>query len=519
MYIGAAADEHPDKLALIFADQGITVTYRELDERSSRVVHALRAFGLRPGDGIAVLLGNEEHFFDYYWAAMRAGFYFTPINWHLAPDEIQYIVDNSDARVLVANASFAPQLAAVTGSVPKIERKLAVGGEIAGFERQEAALAAHPTTRPEDEREGAGMLYSSGTTGRPKGVRNPLRLDPPGEGAARLLTLGFCSFFGFDRNDVYLCPGPLYHAAPLQFTQLQHRIGATAVVLDRFHPERALAAIERFRVTTSQWVPTHFSRMLALGEDVKKKYDLSSLKIAIHAAAPCPIPVKRRMIEWWGPRIVEYYAGTEGGGTLIRSDEWLAHPGSVGRHWANGRMWILDEKGEAVTEPNVDGAIYFEAPEDPAARFRYYKDDEKTAATFRGRLFTLGDVGHLDADGYLYLTDRKSHMIISGGVNIYPQEVEHCLGEHPAVADVAVIGVPDDDMGEQVKAVVQLAPGRAPTPDLEQDIIEFARARIARYKAPRSIDFVDELPRQENGKIYKRLLRDRYWKGRDSRLV
>jgi acyl-CoA synthetase (AMP-forming)/AMP-acid ligase II len=519
MYIGSAADERPDKPALIFADQGITVTYRELDRRSSRIVHAFRDFGLRPGDGIAVLLGNEEHFFDYFWAAMRSGLYFTPINWHLAAEEIQYIVDNSDARVLVANGSFAPQLAAIAAGIPKVERKLVVGGAMPGFEREETALAPYPTTRPADECEGAAMLYSSGTTGRPKGVRSPLRLDPPGEGAARLLTAGFCGFFGFGPDDVYLCPGPLYHAAPLQFTQLQHRIGATACVLDRFHPERALAAIERYRVTTSQWVPTHFSRMLALPEDVKKKYDLASLKIAIHAAAPCPIPVKRRMIEWWGPRIVEYYAGTEGGGTLIRSDEWLAHPGSVGRHWAGGRIWILDENGEAVSEPDVDGGVYFEAPEDPAARFRYYKDDAKTAETFRGRLFTLGDVGHLDRDGYLYLTDRKSHMIISGGVNIYPQEVEHCLGEHPAVEDVAVIGVPDEDMGEQVKAVVQLAPGHDPGAELEREIIDFARARIAHYKAPRSVDFVRELPRQENGKIYKRLLRDRYWKGRGSRLV
>ena len=519
MYIGAAADAHPDKPALIFADQGITVTYRELDERSSRIAHALRDFGLRPGDGIAVLLGNEEHFFDYYWAAMRSGLYFTPLNWHLAPDEIRYIVDNSDARVLIANASFSGVLASVGDDLPKVVRKLAVGGDVPGFERQETALAAYPTTRPAEEREGAHMLYSSGTTGRPKGVRNPLRLDPPGEGATQLLTAGFCGFFGFDGDDVYLCPGPLYHAAPLQFTQLQHRIGATACVLDRFEPERALAAMERFRVTTSQWVPTHFSRMLALPEDVKKKYDLSRLKIAVHAAAPCPIPIKRRMIEWWGPRIVEYYAGTEGGGTLIRSDEWLAHPGSVGRHWAGGRIWILDEAGEPIAEPNVDGAIYFEASADPEGRFRYYKDDAKTEQTFRGRLFTLGDIGHLDPDGYLYLTDRKSHMIISGGVNIYPQEVEHCLGEHPAVADVAVIGVPDPDMGEQVKAVVQLTPGREPSPELANELMAFTRGRIAHYKSPRSVDFVAELPRQENGKIYKRLLRDRYWKGHESRLV
>ena len=519
MYIGASADRHPDKAALIFADRGTVVTYRELDERSTRVARAFRDWGLRPGDGIAIMLGNEEHFFDYFWAAMRSGLYFTPVNWHLAPDEVQYIVDNSDARVLVVGAGNGDRIASIRDRLPKIERRLAVGGDIPGFEPQDAALAPYPTTRLDDEREGAAMLYSSGTTGRPKGVRNPLHLTPAGTGAAHLLTAAFCAFFGFGEDDVYLCPGPLYHAAPLQFTQLQHRIGATACVMDRFDPERALRFMEQHAVTTSQWVPTHFTRMLALPGEVQRKYDLSRLKVAIHAAAPCPIPVKRRMIEWWGPKIVEYYAGTEGGGTLVRSDEWLAHPGSVGRHWANGKIWILDENGEEVTAPNVDGGVYFEAPEDPSARFRYYKDDEKTESTFRGRLFTLGDIGHLDADGYLYLTDRKSHMIISGGVNIYPQEVENCLGEHPDVADVAVIGVPHEDLGEQVKAVVQLAPGAAPSPERERALIEFARERIAHYKAPRSIDFVAELPRQENGKIYKRLLRDRYWSGHGSRLV
>jgi long-chain acyl-CoA synthetase len=363
------------------------------------------------------------------------------------------------------------------------------------------------------------MLYSSGTTGRPKGVRPPLPLDPPGTGAARNTVLAFQMFFGLDEHDVYLSPGPLYHAAPLGFTSLQHRIGATALVMERFDAEGALRAIERYRATTSQWVPTHFIRMLKLPDEVRARHDVSSLKIAIHAAAPCPVPIKQRMIEWWGPKIVEYYAGTEGGGTLIRAQEWLERPGSVGRHWAGGKVLILDEEGHEITEPGVDGAIYFEAPEDPAARFRYHKDEAKTAATYRGRLFTIGDVGHLDADGYLYLTDRKSHMIISGGVNIYPQEIENCLAAHPKIDDVAVIGVPHEDMGEAVKAVVQLAPGIAGSAELERELIDHVRERIAHYKAPRSIDFVTELPRLDNGKIYKRLLRDRYWSGRGSRLV
>jgi long-chain acyl-CoA synthetase len=261
-------------------------------------------------------------------------------------------------------------------------------------------------------------------------------------------------------------------------------------------------------------VPTHFHRLLRLPDAIKKKYDLSSLKIAIHAAAPCPIPVKQAMIDWWGPKIVEYYAGTEGGGTMIRSDEWLTHQGSVGRHWAGGKVHVLDDEGNEIADPYCDGAIYFAAPEQEEARFRYHKDDAKTAATYRGRLFTLGDVGHLDAEGYLYLTDRKSHMIISGGVNIYPQEVENCLATHPKVDDVAVIGVPHEEMGEEVKAVVQPAIGFAPGPALAEELIAYVREQIAHYKAPRSVDFVEQLPRQANGKIYKRLLRDRYWQGR-----
>ncbi|HEY8516771.1 MAG TPA: acyl-CoA synthetase [Candidatus Binatia bacterium] len=519
MYLGTRAEQHPDKPALIFADQERTVTYGQLEERSNRVAQALRAWGLRPGDGIAVVLANEEHFFDFYWAAMRSGLYFTPVNWHLSTEELRYVVEDCDARVLVANARFAEQLAPLAQGTGKIERFVSVGGTIPGFERYEDAVAPFPAERIPDEREGAAMLYSSGTTGKPKGVRPPLTLDPPGTGAVVLTLAAFTGFFGLEESDTYLCPGPLYHAAPLVFTALQHRIGATALVMDRFDAERALKYIERYRVTTSQWVPTHFVRMLKLPEEVRRRYDLSSLKIAIHAAAPCPIPVKEKMIEWLGPKVVEYYAGTEGGGTLIRSEEWLTHKGSVGRHWAGGKVWILDEKGEEITEPGVDGVVYFEAPEDPNARFRYHKDDAKTAETYRGRLFTLGDIGHLDEEGYLYLTDRRSHMIISGGVNIYPQEVESCLATHPKVDDVAVIGVPNEEMGEEVKAVVQLAPGVQPSPEVAQELIDYVRERIAHYKAPRSVDFVDALPRLDNGKIYKRLLRDRYWSGHSSRIV
>ena len=354
------------------------------------------------------------------------------------------------------------------------------------------------------------MLYSAGTTGRPKGVRPPLAANPLGEGPAAMLAVGFQMLFGMQEGDRYLCPGPLYHAAPLQFSSMQHRTGGTVVVMEKFDPENALRFIEQYEVTTSQWVPTHFNRMLSLPEEIRGRYDLSGLRLAIHAAAPCPIPIKQKMIDWWGPKILEYYAGTEGGGTLIQSEDWLTHQGSVGRHWSGGTVHILDENYESITEPDVDGMVYFDAPEDPKARFRYHKDETKTAETYHESRFTLGDIGHLDADGFLYLTDRKSHMIISGGVNIYPQETENCLSDHPAVEDVAVIGVPDQDMGEAVKAVVQLRPGFAASPELAEEMIAWVRERIARYKAPRSVSFVAELPRQENGKIYKRLLRDQF---------
>jgi fatty-acyl-CoA synthase len=363
------------------------------------------------------------------------------------------------------------------------------------------------------------MLYSSGTTGKPKRVRNPLPGRPFGDPAGSALALGLLGLFGFREGDRYLSPGPLYHAAPLAFCASLHRLGGTAVVMRQFDAEQALRTIQDQRVTVSQWVPTHFKRLLQLPAAVRERYDLSSHRVAVHAAAPCSIPVKQAMIDWWGPILVEYCAGTEGGGTLIRSPEWQAHRGSVGRHWAGGAIHVLDEEGIAIEEPRRDGSIYFEANADPAARFRYHKDDEKTSQVFRGRLFTLGDIGHLDADGYLYLTDRQSNMIISGGVNVYPQETENALIAHPKVSDAAVIGVPDDAMGEAVKAVVIPAKGVVPGPDLERELIEFCREQIAHYKCPRSIDFTDDLPRQPTGKLYKRMIRARYWEGRESTLV
>jgi acyl-coenzyme A synthetase/AMP-(fatty) acid ligase len=505
---------------VIYGDGEHVETYGELEARSRRLGHLLRRFGLEPGDCVAVLGGNEDWFFDLYWACHRTGLYFTPVNWHLQRDEVQYIVENCDAKAFLAHPRFADTALAVAKALPRLAVSASVGGAIPGLVSLEDALADVPVDAPlEEELEGSVMLYSSGTTGRPKGVRRPLPRVPAGHPPFVIQAIGLVSLFGMKEAETYLSPAPLYHAAPLAFSSANHRIGATTVVMRRFDPEQALHLIERYRVQNSQWVPTHFIRLLRLPEDVRKRYDVSSLKCAVHAAAPCPVPVKEAMIDWWGDAIVEYYAGTEGGGTLIRAKEWLAHKGSVGRHWAGGKVHLLDEDGKEVTKPRHEGAIYFEAPPDPAARFRYYKDDQKTEGTYRGDLFTIGDIGYLDEEGYLYLTDRQSNMIISGGVNIYPQETENHLVTHPKVHDVAVIGVPHPEMGEEVKAVVVPAAGVEPGPALEDELVAFCRAGIAHYKCPRTIDFVTELPRTETGKMQKRKLRERYWAGHETRIV
>jgi acyl-coenzyme A synthetase/AMP-(fatty) acid ligase len=518
--ISIVAERHPDRTALVYGRGEHRESYGTLELRSRRIAHALRRAGVAPGDCVAVWLANDDEFFDVFWACHRIGVHFTPINWHLHPDEIAYIVDNSEAKALVAHARFAGDAERVLAGARGLERRYAVGGDIPGFIRLDDAVANVPEDLGLDAQlEGAVMLYSSGTTGRPKGVRRPLTGKPAGDPASVLAIVGLCALFQITENDRYLTPAPLYHAAPLIFTQAQMRIGATSVVMRRFDPEEALRLIEEYRITASQWVPTHFRRLLQLPEEVRRRYDLSSLRLAIHAAAPCPIPLKKAMIDWWGDAIVEYYGGTEGGGTLIRAKDWLLHEGSVGRHWGGGRIHVLDDRGEEISEPRREGAIYFDAPPDPSARFRYHRDDAKTEASYRGSLFTLGDIGYLDEEGFLYLTDRQSNMIISGGVNIYPQETESHLVMHPKVHDVAVIGVPNEAMGEEVKAVVVPAPGVDPGPELEAELIEFCREGIAHYKCPRSVDFVASLPRTETGKMAKRLLRDRYWEGRAGRLA
>ncbi|WP_084958544.1 acyl-CoA synthetase [Thermoactinospora rubra] len=504
MYPGAIAAVSPDKPAVIMAGSGEVVTYRKLDEESNRLAHLFRAAGLRPGDHVAFMLENHPLFLVVAWAAHRSGLYYTAISSRLQAEELAYIVENCGARAFITSA----RLAEVAAAAPEVELRLMIDGVADGFTSYEEAVAAQPTTPIEDECQGADMLYSSGTTGRPKGVKPPLSKAPMTEPGVLLQLIQF--LFAPSADSVYLSPAPLYHAAPLRYSMCFQKLGATVVVMERFDPEQYLALVERYRVTHSQLVPTMFIKMLKLPEEVRTKYDLSSLRCAIHAAAPCPVPVKERMIEWWGPIVHEYYAGTEGNGFLyVGPQEWLAHKGTVGRPLL-GKVHILDEEGNELP-PGEHGTVYFS----DGPRFEYHGDPGKTRAVQdpQGRGWTtLGDIGYLDEEGYLYLTDRRSYMIISGGVNIYPQEAENVLAVHPKVADVAVLGVPDEEMGEQVKAVVQPVDPAEAGPALEAELIEYCRSRLAHYKCPRSVDFRAELPRHPTGKLYKRLLREEYWK-------
>ena len=507
------AERTPDKAALVMAGSGEVVTYAELEAGSNRFAQLLRALGIRAGDHIAFFVENHPRFFDLCWGAKRAGLYYTAISSYLTAEEVAYIVNDSGARLFVSTEYKRDVAVVVPPLCPKLEHCLLIGGAADGFDSYNEAVAAQPEGRIADEVEGTDMLYSSGTTGRPKAVKRPLQGLPFGAPEPALAMLA--DAVGLHRDMVYLSPAPLYHAAPLRYNMASIGRGATSVVMERFDAAHSLELVERHRVTHSQWVPSMFVRMLKLPEAERTKHDLSSHVTAVHAAAPCPIPVKEAMIDWWGPILLEYYGGTESNGlTLIGTEEWLKHRGSVGRPVV-GMTHVVDDNGNECP-PGEIGTIYFS--DGPA--FEYFNDPERTAEAYddRGRS-TLGDIGYLDEDGYLYLTDRRSFMIVSGGVNIYPQEIENLLITHPKVADVAVIGVPSADFGEEVKAVVQPLAMTDAGDALADDLTAFARRHLSAIKIPRSIDFKEALPRHPTGKLYKRLLKDRYWGNRDSRIV
>ena len=510
---GWHAGRMPEAPAVIMGSSGETVTYAQLDERSERFARALRSLGVGVGDHIVILMENNRPYLEVAWAAQRSGLYYTAVNTHLHASEVQYILDDCGALALVTSERMADVVAGL--DLSRIGIRISAHGDVPGFESYDDVLAGGARGPLDDECEGREMLYSSGTTGRPKGVRKQLPGTPLGdpESAPVQIARGLVARGG-GPGSVYLSPAPLYHGAPLVSSMSMHRVGGTVVVMERFDPRECLELIERHRVTQAQFVPTMFVRMLRLPEHERERHDLSSLEYVVHAAAPCPIAVKRQMLDWWGPIIHEYYSGTEDIGTAyITPQEWLSHPGSVGRPMIE--CHIVAEAGEELS-PGQAGIVYFVG----GRPFEYHNDPEKTASVTNERGWrTLGDIGYLDEDGYLYLTDRLAHMVISGGVNIYPQEAENVLAGHPAVADAAVIGVPDPEMGEAVKAVVTPTDPDAAGPQLEAELLAHCRSELASYKCPRSIDFVDELPRDDNGKLYKRLLRERYWAGHDSRVI
>jgi len=503
----------PDKPAYVMASTGEAVTYRQLDDQSNRIAQLFRSLGLRAGDHIALFLENNPRFFEICWGAQRSGLIYTAISSRLTAAEVDYIVTDCGARLFVTSKHLAERAAELAPLMKGVADRFMLDGTIPGFRSWEEAVATQPARRIADETAGHDMLYSSGTTGRPKGVLpvvepQPIDADNPLFQITRKL-------YGMGEDTVYLSPAPLYHAAPLRFNMTVMKLGGTSIIMEHFDAEEFLRLVPKHGITHTQVVPTMFVRFLKLPDEVRLKHDVSSLRCAIHAAAPCPIPVKEKMIEWWGPIVWEYYGGTEGNGlTMCNSAEWLAHRGTVGRA-VLGTVKICDEAGNELPQGEA-GTIYFA----DGRPFEYHNDPAKTAETKNARGWTtLGDVGYVDADGFLHLTDRKAFMIISGGVNIYPQEAENLLVTHPRVMDCAVFGVPNPDFGEEVKAVVQPRDMADAGPALAEELIAFCKQHLSAIKCPKSIDFEPELPRHPTGKLYKRLLRDRYWQGHDSKIL
>ncbi|HWC84306.1 MAG TPA: acyl-CoA synthetase [Pseudonocardiaceae bacterium] len=500
------AGSTPEKIALVDPD-GREVRYAELAGAANRYANGLRELGLRTGDALVMMLPNSAELMAVYFAAMQTGLYVVMTNWHLVGPEVAYLITDSGAKAFIGHERFAEVAEAAAEEAGLPARARFAVGAVPGFRPLAELGAGVSGDRPGERTTGSPMLYTSGTTGRPKGVRRPLTGADPDEVPAA--STWFFGVFGIKPHDghVHLCGSPLYHTAVLNFVVISVQLGHTAVLMDRWDAEDMLRLIDAHRVTHSHMVPTQFHRLLALPEPVRESYDVSSLRAMIHGAAPCPRETKRRMLDWWGPVVIEYYAATEGGGATIMGEEWLEKPGSVGRPWPGSVIKVLDEQGRELPAGQV-GTVYLKMG---AASFEYHKDREKTDKARAGDLFTVGDIGYLDEDGYLFLRDRKSDMIISGGVNVYPAEIEGELAVHPKVADVAVFGVPHPDWGEEIKAVV--APARGVTADdaLTLELLDFAASRLAKFKLPRSIDYRDELPRDPNGKLYKRKLRDPYW--------
>lgn len=511
MNIAEHAVEAEQSPALIVAEGG-TVSYGELYRRSQRVAALLYTAGLRRGDGIALVLSNRPEFLEITWGCQLSGLYYSAVNIHFTADEVLYVIADSDARAVFIDSTMTRLGECIVDAAPGVEVRIAVGGSQPGWHSYHDAVADAAVAPPPSD--GSEMLYSSGTTGRPKAVRRPLPTDGSGSWAQNVLEHALSQRYAMTPSSIYLSPAPLYHAAGVNYTMAVHRVGAASILMRGFDAESVLSLIAEHGVTHAQFVPTMFVRMLKLPVDVRNSYDVSSLQCVIHAAAPCPVDVKHQMMEWFGPIVHEYYGGTEGfAGCTIGPEEWLAHPGSVGKPFSP--VHVLSEDGVEVAV-GESGELFF----DGGPAFEYFKDPVKTASVCNERGWrSLGDMGYVDGDGYLYLTDRSSFMIVSGGVNIYPQEAENLLVMHPKLLDAAVFGVPNGEYGEEVKAVVQPVDGVETGPELEAELIAYCRAALAGYKCPRSVEFDRALPRDPNGKLYKRRIRERYWQGRASRIM
>lgn len=508
MYPGSHAVLQPDMPAIVMASSGERVSFKELDDRSARLAQLFYSQGIRPGDHVSILAENRPLMFEVYWAAMRSGLYFTAINRYLTAEEVAYILNDSESVALITTSALSETAVSVVDQAPACRLRLMADGVAKGYESFEKMVSSYPAVALADQPRGEAMLYSSGTTGRPKGIQRPLSGRQIDDESFPALESVIPQILNLSKDSIYLCPAPLYHAAGLLFCAGVQAAGNTAIVMEKFDAEGFLSVIERHSVTHAQVVPTMLSRIMKLPEEVRTKYDVSSLEQLLTSSAPCPIELKREVIEWLGPIVSERFGATEGiGGCFITAEEWLKHPGSVGRA-AFGTPHVCDADGNELSI-NETGLIYFEG----AGSFEYHNDPEKTRSTqhpVHPSWKTLGDLGYLDEEGYIYLTDRKSFMIISGGVNIYPAEIEGCLIMHPKVADVAVFGLPDTDMGEYVHAEIQPEVGVDATPELAEELREYARAHLARFKVPRRFGFRSELPRLPTGKLYKNKLRDEY---------
>ncbi|WP_257890432.1 AMP-binding protein [Rhodococcus sp. USK10] len=505
MYAAEVASRTPDRVALIMNDTGEQRTYREFEDAANQVAHLLRSYGLEPADRVAVFMTNSLQMLEVEGGAERTGLYYTLVNSHLTSAEASWIINDCRARVVFTTSTIAEAAHQLPALCPGVEHWVMVDADAAPFVDYAEEIGSQPVSHVPDERLGLPMHYSSGTTGRPKGILRPMPVADPREPIPLMKQAE--SVYSMRDGMVFLQPAPLYHGGPHSHLTASLRMGGTAIVMEKFDAETFLATVEKYGVTNTAVVPTMFSRLLQLPDDVRAKYDVSSLEAVVHGAAPCPPGVKHQMIDWFGPILIENYGTTEAiGATNVDSHEWLQRPGTVGRP-IFGELLILDGEGNEVPARTI-GQIWWRG----STNFEYMNDAEKTRSTRRdgGRTSTCGDIGYVDEDGYLFVTDRIAFTIISGGVNIYPKEIEDVLVMHPAVGDVAVIGVPNDDFGEEVKAVIQVRPGVTPGPELERALIAFCREQLAGFKCPKSVDFLEDLPRLASGKMAKGKLRALY---------